>query len=82
VTIAATTIGLGFGASSKSTFESLVDECGPHHCVTAAERQRADDGDRAQTIANVGFGVAIAGVVATGVILYLGLTSDKRSSQL
>lgn len=82
VTVVAGAMGLGFGASSKSQFEALRDECGPTHCVSDSQRQRADDGARTQTIANVSFGVAIAGAIATAVVLYLGLTSDKRPSKL
>lgn len=82
VTVIAGGMGLGFGASSKSQFEALRDECGPSHCVSDSQRQRVADGDRTQTIANVSFGVAIAGAIATAIVLYLGLTSDKRPSKL
>jgi hypothetical protein len=82
LTLGGAGMGFGFGAASKSQFEDLVNKCGPDHCTTAQERAQADTGKRNQTIANVGFGVAIVGVVATGVILFLGLTSDHRTGKL
>jgi hypothetical protein len=77
VTLGGAAAGFGFGAQSKNTFDELVSKCGPNSCGSA-QRAAADDGKQKQLFANVGFGVAIAGVVATAVILYLGLTSDHK----
>lgn len=84
VTIAGAGVGFGFGAVSKSQFDDLRDQCGAKGCGagTAQQRAQADTGKRNQAIANVGFGVSIVGVIATGVILYLGLTSDRKAAKL
>ena len=82
VTFGGTGVGFGFGAASKSQFEDLVNQCGPSSCTTPQQRAQADTGKRNQTIANIGFGAGIVGAVATGVILFLGLTSDRRTGKL
>lgn len=83
VTLAGGGVGLGFGIVSDGQFKDLRDDCGTGGCAdNARNRARADTGVRNQTIANVGFGVGIVGVVATGVILFLGLTSERKSGKL
>jgi hypothetical protein len=55
----------GFGAASASTASDL-DECAPN-CPESL-REDADAGKRNQTIANVGLGIGITGLVAAGTI--------------
>lgn len=76
VALAGTGIFIGFGASATSTYNTLSTKCGPSDC-TQADQATADAGRRSQLIANVGLGVAITGVIATAVILYLGLTNQR-----
>ena len=73
VTLAGAGVGFGFGAASNAQYNDLVQRC-DDHCTSAQDRAQADTGARNQTIANVGYGVAIVGLVATGVIVILGLT--------
>lgn len=82
LTVAGTGVGIGFGAVSKAQFDDLVQKCNGDPCTTPDQRAQADTGKQNQTIANIGFGVGIVGAVATGVILFLGLTSDRRSGKL
>lgn len=73
-TLAAGGLAVGFGLSSQSTYKGLYSTCGPNKCG-AAQRDAADSGSRAQTIANVSYVVAAVGLVATAVIVYFGLKS-------
>ncbi|MBX3234103.1 MAG: hypothetical protein KIT84_06410 [Labilithrix sp.] len=77
VTLAGTGLFIGFGSSSRATYGELYSRCGAAQECGLEDRAQADAGKLSQTIANVSLGVAIAGVVATAVVLYLGLTNQK-----
>lgn len=66
----------GFGLSSSSTFDKLAARCGPANCGPS-DRAEADRGVRAQTIANIGLGVAITAAVATVVFVVLALDESR-----
>jgi hypothetical protein len=64
-----------FGVLSKSKYDELKEACASNHCSP----ERADDiedGKTFQTVANVGLGVGIVGVV-TGAALFLFTTPSK-----
>jgi hypothetical protein len=67
---------IGFGLSSQATFDDLERRCGTLGCG-AADRDDADNGKRAQTIANVGLAVAAVAVAATVVFVVLGVRGDR-----
>ena len=65
---------IGFGVSSRATFDDLQASCGSR-CVTQAEQDRIASGKRNQTIANVSLGVGLAGAaaaIAVGVVMWRG----------
>ena len=64
VTLVGAGLFVGFGLQSQSIYDDLNQRCGPASCGSA-ERTRADDGERAQTLANVGLAVGLAGAAAT-----------------
>jgi hypothetical protein len=72
--------GLGtfivFGAINQSTFNSLHDKCPSGRC-TPDLASEVDKGRRAQTIANVGFGVALVGATVGSILLVTGANETK-----
>jgi hypothetical protein len=68
---------IAFGASSQSTFDALNARCGPRSCGPA-DRAEADLGQRNQTIANVGLGVALVATMATIVFVAVSSRSSDR----
>jgi hypothetical protein len=79
-----TIAGLGvftiFGLSSQSTYDDLATRCGPSACGPD-DRSLADDGQRSQTIANVGLGVAIVAAVATAAFVWVALSNDNAAAR-
>ena len=78
VTLAGLGVFIGFGASSQATYDRLAARCGPSSCGPA-DREEADAGKRAQTIANVGLAVSAVAAVATIVFVAVALTSSDRA---
>ena len=79
LTVAGVGVFTIFGLSSQSTYDDLAKRCGPDQCGPA-DRADADDGQRSQTIANVGLGVAIGAAVATAIFVVVALSNDNASS--
>jgi hypothetical protein len=70
-----------FAAINQATFNSLQDSCHGGHCPpTLAED--IDKGRRAQTIANVGFGVALAGATLGAILLVTGSATESKTEEL
>jgi hypothetical protein len=65
-----------FGAINQSTFNSLHDQCPSGRCA-APLTSDVDKGRRAQTIANVGFGVAVVGATVGCILLVDGANQAK-----
>jgi hypothetical protein len=65
-----------FGAINQSTFNSLHDQCPSGRCPPALSSD-VDKGRRAQTIANVGFGVALVGATVGSILLVTGANEPK-----
>src|SRR5262249_52373028 len=65
-----------FGAINQSTFNSLHDKCPSGRCA-APLTSDVDKGRRAQTIANVGFGVAVVGATVGCILLVDGANQAK-----
>jgi hypothetical protein len=76
LTVAGIAVLTGFGLSSQATYDDLFARCGPSNCGPA-DRADADSGERAQTIANVGLGVAAVAAVATVVFVVVAVTSSR-----
>jgi hypothetical protein len=79
VVVAAVAIGLG--ASASSLRNDAVATCPPAACSPAAARDAQNKNDRARSramIANVGFGVAGAAVVAGAVLWFTGKPESSR----
>jgi hypothetical protein len=64
------------GAINQSTFNSLHDQCPGGRCAPSLASD-VDKGRRAQTIANVGFGVALVGATVGAVLLVTGGNDAK-----
>jgi hypothetical protein len=69
-----------FGAINQSTFNSLHDQCPGGRCAPPLASE-VDKGRRAQTIANVGFGVALVGATLGAVLLVTG-TGDAKAEEV
>ena len=80
VTVLGAATFAGFGSSSKATYDELARRCGPSSCGPL-DRDDANRGARAQTIANVGLGIALSAAVATVVFVVLAL-DESRSAPL
>jgi hypothetical protein len=65
-----------FGAINQSTFNSLHEQCPSGRCAPALSAD-VDKGRRAQTIANVGFGVALVGATVGSILLVTGANESK-----
>ena len=68
-------VAIGIGASASSLRNDAVATCPPAACTPAAARDAQNKNDRARSramIANVGFGVAGAAVVAGAVLWFTG----------
>ncbi len=70
---------VGFGLKSQSTYDELEKSCGKAGCGPA-DRPRADEGKRDQTIANVGLAVGIAGAAAAVTFLLIRAYSPANAS--
>lgn len=71
VGIAGAAMFLGFGVSSQSTFDRLMQECGTK---CGARRDEVEAGAREQTAANVGLALGVIGLAAGGVFTVLWIT--------
>jgi hypothetical protein len=79
VALAGAGLFIGFGLQSRSIYDELEQYCGKSGCPPA-QRQRADEGKRDQTIANVGLAVGIAGAAATVVFLLVRAYSPRTAA--
>jgi hypothetical protein len=79
VTLAGLGMFVGFGLSSKATYDDLAKRCGPSSCGPA-DRADADSGRRQQTVANVGLVIGAVGLVATTAFVVIALTSGRDSA--
>lgn len=77
LTLAGTGVFIGFGSSSHAKFTALEAQCGPSSCGPE-QRAEADAGERQQTIANVGLGVAAVAAAATIAFVVVALASPGR----
>jgi hypothetical protein len=68
------------GAINQSTFNSLHDQCPGGRCAPSLASD-VEKGRRAQTIANVGFGVAVVGATV-GTILWVTGASDAKPEEV
>jgi hypothetical protein len=66
-----------FGAINQSTFSSLHDQCPSGRCAPSLQSD-VDKGRRAQTIANVGFGVALVGATVGSILLVTGAPEPRN----
>jgi hypothetical protein len=64
VTLVGAGLFVGFGLQSQTIYDELNQRCGAKGCGEA-ERPRAEEGQRDQSVANVGLAVGIAGAAAT-----------------
>jgi hypothetical protein len=71
---------IGFGLSSNATYDDLAQRCGPSSCGPQ-DKADADSGQRAQTIANVGLGVAVGAAALTAVFIVIAATSRTTSAR-
>lgn len=69
-----------FGAVNQATFNSLHDQCPGGRCAPTLSSE-VDKGRRAQTIANVGFGVALVGGTVGAILLVTG-ASDAKAEEV
>ncbi len=69
-----------FGAIDQSIFNSVEAKCPGGHCSPSLASD-IDKGRRAQTIANIGFGVALVGVTAGCVLLANGASNEARGEE-
>ncbi|MBX3181185.1 MAG: hypothetical protein KIT72_15100 [Polyangiaceae bacterium] len=82
--IAAGVAGVGLltfgvaGLMSQSTYGELEDQCPDHHC-DAGYASTIDRGRREQTIANVGLGVGVVGLVSAAVFYFLDASSGAEA---
>lgn len=60
------------GSMAKSNFATLETECGGQRCMDLKYADVIDQGKTYTTVANVGFGVGVAGIVAGGLMVILG----------
>jgi hypothetical protein len=65
-----------FGAINQSTFNSLHEQCPTGRCSPALSND-VDKGRREQTIANIGFGVALVGATVGSILLVTGASDAK-----
>lgn len=64
------------GAATSSTFAGLQLRCGSARCPSS-EQAAVDAGRTTQTIANVGLGVGVVGLVAGTALLFVGPVIDR-----
>lgn len=60
------------GAMANSKYEALYEECGGGHCTTAAQADEISTGRTLDTVANIGLGVGIAGVLGGAAMVIFG----------
>jgi hypothetical protein len=82
LTAAGLGVFIGFGLSSQATFDELEARCGRPPRCTAADRADADSGKQAQTVANIGLGVAAVAAVATIVFVLIATKGDRSRAAL
>jgi hypothetical protein len=70
-----------FAAINQSTFNSLQSKCPSGQCAPSMSAD-VDKGRRAQTIANVGFGVALAGATVGCILLVNGGSAQPKPEEL
>ncbi len=62
----------GAGLAAKSKFSTVETECGNARCTDSKYGDVIDSGKTLQTIANVGLGVGIAGLVGGALMIAVG----------
>jgi hypothetical protein len=73
---------VAFGVVNESVFNSLHSKCPNGRCDPSLASE-ADKGRRAQTIANVGFGVAVVGGTVGAILLvYAGAGESAKSDEI
>lgn len=77
VGLAGAAMFIGFGVSSQSTFDELMQACGTK---CGARRDEVEAGARAQTIANIGLAVGAVGLAASGVLTVVWITDPSRTA--
>ncbi len=70
-----------FGAINQSAFNDLQRKCPSGHCAPDAASD-VDKGRRAQTIANVGFGVALVGATLGCIVLVTNRAPEQRTEEV
>ena len=60
-------MAIGFGVSSRSTFNSLQSTCGMR-CTSPDQQNQISSGQTAQTASNVSLGIGLVGVAAAAVV--------------
>jgi hypothetical protein len=63
---------VGAGLAARSKFSTVESECGNTRCTDPKYGDVIDGGKALQTIANVGLGVGIAGIVGGALMIALG----------
>jgi hypothetical protein len=69
-----------FGAINQSIFNDLHQQCPGGHCSPDRSGD-VDKGRRAQTIANVGFGVGVAGAALGCILLVSGAETAHKPEE-
>lgn len=62
----------GAGLAAKGKFSTLETECGAARCVDPKYADVIDSGKTLQTVANIGLGAGVAGVVSGALMIALG----------
>jgi hypothetical protein len=70
-----------FGAINQAAFNDLQKKCPSGHCAPSVASD-VDKGRRAQTIANVGFGVALVGATLGSIILVTTRAPEQRTEEV
>jgi len=79
--VVAAGVGIGFGLDARSLRDEALATCPPSACTVAGAAAAARQNDRARTravVANVGFGIAGASVVAGAVLWFLSPPERSR----
>ncbi len=74
-------MSIGFGVSSRATFNDLQSTCGSR-CTSAAQQDEIASGKRNQTISNVSLGIGLVGAAVGGVVLWMGLSTRAPVTSL
>jgi len=72
---------VAFGAMNQSIYNSIEAKCPGGHCSPGLASD-VDKGRRAQTIANIGFGVALVGATVGCILLVNGAPTDTRGEEV